>query len=238
MSQPANTVPKCMNTRAKNATQHPGYILTGGEGHIKRCTKAQKAADDQHEKEAKEASEMAVQEGYKCIAVFQKKMQTDQANTCADAPKPTHPCPRPCPVKKAVKDVETSNLTMAEDKAMDANGKGGTVGGNLAASANVEHPESDAEEEEKKQVPVAHYKNGKKVLPVKMPVRDAIEAVDADILIESTVLVLQDIWECTKDIAAKRRGVALTLDEDSEDERALIFDIWYCPFCCFLASRD
>ncbi|KAG1853782.1 hypothetical protein C8R48DRAFT_776938 [Suillus tomentosus] len=185
MSQPANTAPKCMNNRAKNATQHPGYILTGGEGHIKRRTKAQKAADDQHEKEAKEASEMAVQEGYKRIAVFQKKMQTDQAATRADAPKPTRP--RPHPVKKAVKDVKTSNLTMAEDKAMGANGKGGMVGGNLAASANVEHPDSDAEEEEKKQVPVAHYKKGKKVLPVKMPVRDAIEAVDADILIESMV---------------------------------------------------
>ncbi|KAG1879520.1 hypothetical protein C8R48DRAFT_588826 [Suillus tomentosus] len=52
-------------------------------------------------------------------------------------------------------------------------------------------------------------------------------------------LVLQDIWERTKDIAAKRCGVALTPDEDdSEDEHALIFDIWYCPFRCFLASRD
>ncbi|KAG1879521.1 hypothetical protein C8R48DRAFT_767779 [Suillus tomentosus] len=171
MSQPASAVSKCMNTRAKNATQHPGYIQL----------------EAKREKEAKEASEMAVQEGYKCVAVFQKKMQTDQAATRADVQKPTCPCPCPCPIKKAVKDVETSNLTMAEDKAMGANGKGGMVGGNLAASANVEHPESDAEEEEEKQVPVACHKKGKKVLPVKMPVRDAIEAADADSLIESTV---------------------------------------------------
>ncbi|KAG1806681.1 uncharacterized protein HD556DRAFT_1224452 [Suillus plorans] len=45
--------------------------------------------------------------------------------------------------------------------------------------------------------------------------------------------VLRDVWECTKDIAAKRRGVPLIPDEDSEDERALIFDIWYCSFLLF-----
>ncbi|KAG1878919.1 hypothetical protein F4604DRAFT_1579689 [Suillus subluteus] len=45
--------------------------------------------------------------------------------------------------------------------------------------------------------------------------------------------VLQDIWEQMKEIAVKRRGVPLTLDEDSEDERALIFDSWYCTFSSF-----
>ncbi|KAG1782284.1 hypothetical protein EV702DRAFT_960786 [Suillus placidus] len=182
MSQPASTVSKCVMTRAKNATQHPGYILTRGEGHIKRRTKAQKAADDQHEEEEKRASEMAELEGHNRIAAFQKKMETDQAATRVDAPKPTRP--RPCPVKKAVKATETSNLTMAEDKAVSTNGKGGRAGGKLATSANVEHPESDAEEEVR--VPGSRKKKEmRKVLPVKTPVRDAIKA--AGLIDESTM---------------------------------------------------
>lgn len=95
MSEPASAVPKRMMTCPKNATQHPGRILTEAEGYTKRRTKAQKAADDKREKEEKQASEMATQDGYKCVAAFQKKMQTDQAAICADAPKPTRPRPRP-----------------------------------------------------------------------------------------------------------------------------------------------
>ncbi|KAG1878921.1 hypothetical protein F4604DRAFT_1679790 [Suillus subluteus] len=110
MSQPAKAVPKQMMTRAKNATQHPGHILTGGEDHIKRRTKSQKAADDQCEEEEKQASEMA----------------TGQAAICADVLKPPHPHPHP--IKKAVKAMETSKLTVAEDKAVGANGKDGKAG--------------------------------------------------------------------------------------------------------------
>ncbi|KAG1875823.1 hypothetical protein F4604DRAFT_1581771 [Suillus subluteus] len=177
MSEPASAVPKRMMTRPKNATQHPGHILTEAEGYTKRRTKAQKGADDKREKEEKQASEMATQEGHKHVAAFQKKMQTDQAAIRADAPKPTRP--RPHPVKKAVKPVETSNSTVAEDKAVGAKGKGGRAGDKSAAGANVEHPESDAEDEEQEvRVPGARKKKGKRtVLPVKTPVRDAIEAV-------------------------------------------------------------
>jgi hypothetical protein len=39
-------------------------------------------------------------------------------------------------------------------------------------------------------------------------------------------LVLQDIWECTKEIAAKRHGAPPILDKDSKDEHALIFNNW------------
>jgi hypothetical protein len=135
-----------MMTRPKNATQHPGRILTEAEGYTKRRTKAQKFADDKREKEEKQASEMAVQEGYKRVAAFEKKMQTDQAAKRADAPKPTRPRPRP--VKKVAKPMETSNSTMAEDQAIGAKGKGGRARDKSAAGANVEHPESDAEDEE------------------------------------------------------------------------------------------
>ncbi|KAG1886074.1 hypothetical protein F4604DRAFT_1675749 [Suillus subluteus] len=159
MSEPASAVPKRMMTRPKNATQHPGHILTEAEGYTKRHTKAQKAADDKCEKEEKQASEMATQEGHKRVAAFQKKMQTDQAAIRADAPKPTRPRPRP--VKKAVKPVETSNSTVAEDKAVGAKGKGGRAGDKSAAGANVEHPESDAEDEEQEvRVPGAQQKEG------------------------------------------------------------------------------
>ncbi|KAG2068112.1 hypothetical protein BDR04DRAFT_1119968 [Suillus decipiens] len=77
--------------------------------------------------------------------VLRKKMETDQAAACVDAPKPTRPCP--CPVKKAVKVMQTSNLTMAKDKAISANGNGSGARGKLAAGANIDHPRSDAEEE-------------------------------------------------------------------------------------------
>jgi len=182
MSQPASTVSKRVTTRAKNATQHPGYILTGGEGHVKRHTKAQKATDDQREEEEERASEMAELEAHNRIAAFQKQMEADQVAKRADAPKPTRPRPRP--VKKAVKATETSNSTMAEDKAVSTDGKGGRAGGKLATGANIEHPESDAEEE----VPVpgsCKKKEKRKVLPVKTPVRDAIQA--AGLIDESTM---------------------------------------------------
>lgn len=42
--------------------------------------------------------------------------------------------------------------------------------------------------------------------------------------------ILQDVWRRTKEIAARRRGAPPTVEDDSEDERALIFDTWYCPF--------
>ncbi|KAG1728961.1 uncharacterized protein EDB91DRAFT_1312874 [Suillus paluster] len=87
------------------------------------CTKAQKATDNQHEEEEKEASKATIQEVHKRIAAFQKQMQTDQAAVCADAPKPS--CPRPHPVKKAAKALETTDLTMAANKAVGTIGNGG-----------------------------------------------------------------------------------------------------------------
>jgi hypothetical protein len=43
--------------------------------------------------------------------------------------------------------------------------------------------------------------------------------------------VIRDVWERTKDIAAKRHGAPTALDsEDSDDERALIYNDWYYRF--------
>lgn len=86
-----------------------------------------------------------------------------------------------------MKPMETSNSTVAEDKAISTKGKGGRVEDKSAAGANVKHPESDAEDEEQEvRAPGAHKKMGKRmVLPVKMPVRDAIEA--AGLIDESTM---------------------------------------------------
>ncbi|KAG1775764.1 hypothetical protein EV702DRAFT_1198963 [Suillus placidus] len=134
MPKAASAVPKRMTTRAKNATQHPGQILI--EGSAKRHTKAQKATDDQHEKEAREASETAVQEGYKRVATFQKQMMTDQAAAHVDAPKPGRPRARP--VMKAVKALEASNLTMAGSQAS------AEIAGDKAVGAQVKTPVRDA----------------------------------------------------------------------------------------------
>ncbi|KAG2340591.1 hypothetical protein BDR05DRAFT_1002410 [Suillus weaverae] len=161
MPKAASTVPKRMTTQARNATQHPGQIII--KGSAKRCTKAQKAADNQHEKEA-------------------RKMMTDQAAVCVDVPKPGCPCA--CPIMKAVKALEASNLTIAgsqasaeitSGKAVDTQGRGGQS--KLAASADVEDPTS--EDKMEGQVPRAHKKKGRKIIPVKMPVRDAIQATES-----------------------------------------------------------
>ncbi|KAG2062202.1 hypothetical protein BDR06DRAFT_1027445 [Suillus hirtellus] len=186
MSQP-NTVTQHMATRPKNATQHPGCILIESQG--KRCTAAQKAADDQREKEAKEASNQAVQESYQHIATMQAQMQADQDNACVDAPKPKHP--RAHPVGKAAKTLKTSDSTMdggqagaeivAADKPVVAKGKGQKGRARqLAAGANVEHPASDEDLEEE---PVAAKPQRKKA--TKPLVRDAIEALNAGVVIKS-----------------------------------------------------
>ncbi|KIK32331.1 hypothetical protein CY34DRAFT_19126 [Suillus luteus UH-Slu-Lm8-n1] len=107
-------------------------------------------------------------------------MLTDQAAARADAPKPSRPRPCPVPVKKAAKAPETTDLTTAVDKA---------VGGRAdksAASANNEYPGSEADEEEV-QMPGARKKKGKRmVIPVKTPVRDAIDVAGSLITREST----------------------------------------------------
>ncbi|KAG1741342.1 hypothetical protein EDB19DRAFT_1828152 [Suillus lakei] len=147
-------------------------------------TKAQKAADEQREEEEKKASKAAVLETNKRVATFHKKMETDQAAACADAPKPS--CLHPHPVKKAVKDPETTNLTMAANKAVGAIGNGGRAD-KSAASANIEHPGSEEDEELEVQMPGAHKKKEKRMMiPAKTPVRDVIDVAGALIANEST----------------------------------------------------
>ncbi|KAG1726714.1 uncharacterized protein EDB91DRAFT_1086689 [Suillus paluster] len=179
MSQ-STTVPNRMVTRAKNATQHPGHILTAGR--VKRHTIAQKAADDQREQEEMEASEAAVQEGYQCIATLQAKMQADEDAARVDAPKPKRPHAR------AVKRV------------IGTNGKagGGRGGRKVAASANVEHPASG----EELNMPVPGAARGKK--PFKQVVRDAIQAVvDADISIDGSTITKARDGDITSDTPKK-----------------------------------
>ncbi|KAG1737114.1 uncharacterized protein EDB91DRAFT_1249763 [Suillus paluster] len=191
MSQ-STTVPNRMVTCAKNATQHPGHILTAGR--VKRRTVAQKAADDQREQEEMEASEATVQEGYQRIATLQAKMQADEDAARVDAPKPKRPRARA--VKKGAKAMETSTLTTAlrkpeagaeitADQVIGTKGKagGGHGGRKVAASANVEHPASG----EELNMPVPGAARGKK--PFKQVVRDAIQAVvDVDISIDGSTI--------------------------------------------------
>jgi hypothetical protein len=182
MSQP-DAVTTRMGTRPKNATQHPGRILINSRG--KKRTTAEKAADDQREREAKEASEKAVQESYQRIATLQAQMQADQDAMRVDAPKPKRPRARP--VGKAAKNLKTSDSTMDDrqagakivaDKPLVTKGRG-RVGGakRLAADASVENPASEDEDGE----PVQTKKKKK------LAVREAIQAVlNAGIVIDST----------------------------------------------------
>ncbi|KAG2050398.1 hypothetical protein BDR06DRAFT_998635 [Suillus hirtellus] len=186
MSQP-NAVMQCMATQPKNATQHLGCILIESQG--KRHTAAQKAADDQREKEAKEASNQAVQESYQHIATMQAQMQADQDNARVDTPKPKHPCA--CPVGKAAKTLKTPNSTMdggqagaeivTANKPVVTKGKGQKGRARqLAAGANVECPASDEDLEEELVAAKPQRKKATKPL-----VRDAIEALNAGVIIES-----------------------------------------------------
>ncbi|KAG2340121.1 hypothetical protein BDR05DRAFT_1002702 [Suillus weaverae] len=203
MSQP-NTAMQHIATQPKNATQHLEHILTQGQG--KRHTTAQKAADNQHEKEAKEASETAVQESYQCIATLQAQMQADQDAAHVDAPKSQCPCARP--VGKAVKALKTSDSTtvggqvgaeiVTANKPVVTQGKGHKGRAKqLAAGANVEHPTSDEELEEES---VATKTKRKKI--TKPLVRDVIEAVsNAGIIIDgSTKAHDRDIHQKMSDI--------------------------------------
>jgi hypothetical protein len=187
MSQP-KTVAQRMATRPKNATQHLGCIVIESQG--KRRTAVQKAADDQREKEAKEASHKAVQESYQCIATMQAQMQADQENARVDAPKPKPPCAHP--VGKAAKTLKTPNLTMdgrqagveivATDKPVVAKGKGQKGRARqLAAGANVEHPATDEDLEEELVAAKPQRKKATKPL-----VRDAIEALNTGVVIDGS----------------------------------------------------
>ncbi|KAG1814225.1 hypothetical protein EV424DRAFT_1541525 [Suillus variegatus] len=155
MSQPAS---QRMGTHPTNATQHPGHIVLEAEGHAKRRTKVQMIADRQ--------------------CKLEEQMTMDQAAACVDAPKPK--CPHAHPIAKAAKPLVTSEQSMASgdvgarvtvDKVVGAKTKCGGPGGVLAAGANIENPTSDKE----LGAPPARGKGRK--MPLKTPVRDAIQAV-------------------------------------------------------------
>ena len=128
MSQPGTATTR-IGTRPKNATQHPGHILTAGVG--KRRTATQKAADDQRDREAKEASEKALQESYQRIATLQAQMQANQDAARMDAPKPKRPRARP-----------VEGCTGLEDL-IGTKGRGREYGcEDLVAGVNAKHPET------------------------------------------------------------------------------------------------
>ncbi|KAG1862696.1 hypothetical protein F4604DRAFT_1683836 [Suillus subluteus] len=199
MSQP-NAVTQHMATRPKNATQHPGCIVIESQG--KRHTAAQKAADDQREKEVKEASNNAVQESYQYIATMQAQMQADQDNAHIDAPKPKHP--RACPVGKAAKTLKTPDSTMdggqagaemvATDKPVVTKDKGQKGRSRqLAAAANVQHPASDEDLEEE---PVAAKPQRKKATK---------PAVTMSLLLTETALFFFDVTINNSDTASPKK---------------------------------
>ncbi|KAH7918491.1 hypothetical protein BV22DRAFT_1134547 [Leucogyrophana mollusca] len=99
-------LPPRMSTRAKNATQRPGLQILAAEaeayGINKRRTKGEKAADDQRAKDAKDAHEAAIQDGYQRITAMQSQTQAAQADTEVNAPKPRRPQPRPAKAKAPV----------------------------------------------------------------------------------------------------------------------------------------
>ncbi|KAH7924427.1 hypothetical protein BV22DRAFT_1013272 [Leucogyrophana mollusca] len=155
-----------MQTRPKNATQRPGLLLLEAQAQqnpVKRRTKAEKAADDQREKEAKEAKEAAVQDSYKRIAVLQEQMQAAQQSAHADAPKARRPRTRQA---KAV-----DGDTVAENTTAKGGRKGRQDQSKGRPAADVAQPASDDEVE----MPASPKLKVKKAL--KTAVRDAIEAV-------------------------------------------------------------
>ncbi|KAG1743143.1 hypothetical protein EDB19DRAFT_1907285 [Suillus lakei] len=79
-------------TCASNATTRPGKIVL--DTQTKRCTKAQKAADNLAIKEAKEAKEVAVQKGVERLAGMQVEMERVQKELLTNKATPVRPKPK------------------------------------------------------------------------------------------------------------------------------------------------
>ncbi|KAG2126882.1 uncharacterized protein EDB93DRAFT_1109516 [Suillus bovinus] len=243
MSQPAS---QRMGTRPKNATQHPGRIVLEAEGHAKRCTKAQMMADRQRELEANQASEQATQKGHQHIATLQEQMAMDQAAARVDAPKPKRPRARP--IAKAAKPSATSEQSMAsgDDISTTALVVFATF---LRSQPDLETDEDRQQfsaclliksaflygtiKEDGRFTTLGH---AKRVLALttlaagrasKAPQKHNKSSGNESsaLLAFSDVnwgdLVIRKMWERAQNLGTKRHG-AQKVDEESEDERALI----------------
>jgi len=96
-TQPTNEVsspPLTCHTRASNATKHPAQILYDAGLMQRRCTKAQKAEDDQHLSEAKAIQQRAAQQGLEQLALMELDAKAKMAEAQTRKPEPP---PRPCP---------------------------------------------------------------------------------------------------------------------------------------------
>ncbi|KAG1765181.1 hypothetical protein EV702DRAFT_1204663 [Suillus placidus] len=85
-------------TRPSNATTRPSQIMLNAQ--VKRCTKAQKRADDLALEEAKELKEAKVEIGLKCLAGMQNEMEKEQEEILTKKAVPIWPKPR---ARKAIK---------------------------------------------------------------------------------------------------------------------------------------
>ena len=88
----ADPPPSPCHTRPSNADKHPADIL---KPEKKRCTKAEKAADDKWLKEEKAAHEKVTQGSLEELAAMEVDAEMKEADTQAFRPQPVHPRPRP-----------------------------------------------------------------------------------------------------------------------------------------------
>lgn len=75
-----------LTARAKNVNQHPGETLA--KDRIKRRTPAQKATDDQNEREVLEEKEASTQRGVAQIAAMEDQIAAEEAQELNNPPKP------------------------------------------------------------------------------------------------------------------------------------------------------
>ncbi|KAG1728599.1 uncharacterized protein EDB91DRAFT_1086013 [Suillus paluster] len=85
MSQPI------CQTYAKNATTHPGQIVL--DAQLKRRTRAEKTADDQHLQAAQDAKEALAVAGLNRLAALQNEMEEAQVQSMMKKPKAVRPRP-------------------------------------------------------------------------------------------------------------------------------------------------
>ncbi|KIK80412.1 hypothetical protein PAXRUDRAFT_70531, partial [Paxillus rubicundulus Ve08.2h10] len=78
-------------TQEKNATQHPGNILKAATG--KRRSKAEKAEDNKHLKDAQSAKAQATKDGVACLAMMELEAKSKEAKAQANRAKPVRPWP-------------------------------------------------------------------------------------------------------------------------------------------------
>ncbi|KIJ06846.1 hypothetical protein PAXINDRAFT_103208 [Paxillus involutus ATCC 200175] len=130
-------------TRASNATRHPGAIVL--EAQVKRCTKAEIAADNEAQRQAQATSDTISKAVLGRIATLEAEMEAKQTQVLSSKPSAIRPKPKACTHTKS-----QAGDTVPE--AVEGDAEGASAEGPVAVEdpvvgADVEEFDEDASED-------------------------------------------------------------------------------------------